>query len=261
MGYIDFFGKQIPSYGLCFVAGIAMSACVAAGLIKKRKIAGIDLTGSAVYTMVGAIVGAKLLFIIVSWEQIQAYNLSFLDVLRGGFVFYGGLIGGVAGLFIYIKQFKLKLADFLDIYATVLPLGHAIGRIGCFFSGCCYGMKMSTNCFLCVTYEHPQNALTPQGVPLLAIQLIEAFFLFLCFLLMLTLFLKAHKLKGRLAYMYACVYAILRFILEFFRGDKERGGAFRLSTSQWISLGILILMSAIWIISYKKEKRSYNEGN
>lgn len=254
-GYITVFGKEIPLYGLCFIVGVAVAAIVAAGLIKKKKIDGFDLAGSAVYTMIGALVGAKLLFVAVSWEQIRAYHLSFLDVMRGGFVFYGGLIGGAAGLFIYVKQFKLPLADFLDIYATVLPLGHMFGRIGCFLGGCCYGMQMESECFLCVVYDEPYNALTPRGVPLLAVQLIEAFCLFVYFLVMLGLFYKAKPLSGCLAAVYASAYAVLRFTLEFFRGDKERGGFLSLSTSQWISLGILVLAVAVFIVQQRKRKK------
>lgn len=254
-GYISFLGREIPLYGLCFIAGVAMAACVATGLIKKKKIDGFDLAGSAVYTMIGAIVGSKLLFIAVSWEQIRAYNLSFLDVMRGGFVFYGGLIGGFAGLLIYVKQFKLNLRDFLDIYATVLPLGHAFGRVGCFLGGCCYGMEMSHECFLCVVYDNPYNALTPRGVPLLAVQLIEAACLAVCFAVMMILFYKAKPLRGKLAPIYACAYAVLRFTLEFFRGDKERGSLY-FSTSQWISLGILAAVVGIALIKKIKNRGS-----
>ncbi|MBQ7879411.1 MAG: prolipoprotein diacylglyceryl transferase [Clostridia bacterium] len=255
-GYISVLGKEIPLYGLCFIAGVAMAACVATGLIKRRKIDGFDLAGSAVYTMIGALVGAKLLFIAVSWEQIRAYNLSFLEVIRGGFVFYGGLIGGAAGLLVYVKQFKLRLSDFLDIYATVLPLGHAFGRVGCFLGGCCYGMEMSSACFLCVVYDEPYNVLTPRGVPLLAVQLIEAACLVVYFVIMLVLFFKVKPLQGKLAPVYACAYAVLRFTLEFFRGDKERGGAFSFSTSQWISLAIFLTVAIIVMIKRMKNRGS-----
>ncbi len=247
-GYFNVFGKTIPVYGLCFMAGVALSALVAVGLIKKRKIDAFDLAGSAIYAMIGGLLGSKLLFVVVSWEQIRAYQLTFLQVMQGGFVFYGGLIGGALGLYIYIKQFRLPLLDFLDIYAVVLPLGHALGRVGCFLGGCCYGMQMPTDCFLCVTYDEPLNALTPRGVPLLAVQLIEAFFLICIFSLLLILFLKNKRLYGGLALVYAFAYAVLRFTLEFFRGDKERGGAFSLSTSQWISLGILMVVAVIVLI-------------
>lgn len=259
MGNISIFGREIPLYGICFVLGIAISACVGVWLIKKKKIERFDLAASAVYTMIGAMVGAKLLFVLVSIEQIIKYNLSFLDVMRGGFVFYGGLIGGILGLFIYTKQFKLKFLDFLDIYATILPLGHSLGRVGCYFSGCCYGMEVSSGSFMSVVYEKPNNALTPVGVPLLAIQLIEAILLIFLFALMLILFLKVEKLNGKLAFVYAIAYAITRFILEYFRGDKERGGLLGISTSQWISILIALVSISIIItlvlIKRKKEQK------
>lgn len=254
-GYIKIFNRELPLYGLCFISGIAVAACVALLLIKKKKIEAFDLVCSAIYAVIGGLLGSKIMFVAVSWEEIRAYNLSFLEIIRGGFVFYGGLIGGVLGLLIYVKQFKLPMGDFFDVYATVLPLGHAFGRIGCFFGGCCYGMEMKHDGFFCVVYKNPYNALTPRGVPLLAIQLIEAGCLLICFAGMLTLFYRSKRLRGNLAEIYACAYAVLRFALEFFRGDKERGDFLFLSTSQWTSIVLILSVFLIRCIVYIKDKK------
>ena len=198
--------------------------------------------------MVGAFLGAKLLFIAVSLKQIIEYDISLVGVIKGGFVFYGGLLGGALGLYIYVKQFKLRFFEYADIYATVLPIGHALGRVGCFFAGCCYGIPHDG------LFSHTYTATvgtTPLGVPLLAIQLIEAIALFLLFLALLTVFLLSRQRLGFCSTVYAISYAVLRFALEFFRGDKGRG-VFIFSTSQWISL--LILALVLWVMRRKKKK-------
>ena len=207
--------------------------------------------------MIGAIIGAKLLFLIVSWEDIIKYNIPLVDVIKGGFVFYGGLIGGFLGLLIYASIYKIKLNKFLDIYAAVIPLGHAFGRVGCFFAGCCYGMEHDG--FLSFTYTETAGT-TPLGVPLLPIQLIEAACLILIFgVLMLVLF-KVNKV-GVVYKVYIVAYAIVRFVLEYFRGDGERGKFLFLSTSQWVSVGLIILCVAIilydkyWKKSDAEEKK------
>ncbi|MBR6795301.1 MAG: prolipoprotein diacylglyceryl transferase, partial [Clostridia bacterium] len=214
-----------------------------------------DIVGSAVYAMIGAFLGSKLLFIIVSYEQIIEYQISLVGVIKGGFVFYGGLLGGTLGLFIYAKQFKIDFFRYSDIYATVLPVGHAIGRVGCFFAGCCYGIPHDG--FLSYTYTFSVG-MTPLGVPLLAIQLIEALLLFLLFLVLLSLILLQKRRVGFCTAVYVITYAVLRFILEFFRGDKGRG-VFVLSTSQWISLLLAVLVLVILLQRGRKRKKEQDD--
>ncbi len=256
---ITILGREIPLYGLLFFTGIGIAALVAyLFLTKKRNIEGFDFTGSAIYAMVGAIIGAKLLALLVSIEYViiivQSDNFTFMEkmdaLLKNGFVFYGGLIGGILGFKIYGWQFKIKMASYFDVAATVLPLGHAFGRVGCFFGGCCYGVEHHG--WLSHVYQEGSVAAgagTPIGVPLLPVQLIEAACLLLLFAgLMVLFFMNKKKTPWLQTLAYACSYAVVRFILEFFRGDKERGGFLGVSTSQWIS--ILIVIGAVLLILY-----------
>ncbi len=252
--YFSVFGKTIPFYGLFYFIGIGVAATVALLLRKKSKISAFDLVCSAVYTMIGAIFGAKLLFLLVSMEQIIELKLSFEAILKGGFVFYGGLIGGALGLFVYVKQFKLKFFDYFDLYAVVLPLGHAFGRVGCFTAGCCYGIPYDG--FGSYTYRYAADAATPIGVPLLPIQLIEACCLFILFIVLLIFYAKKHTSKGFCLTVYACSYSILRILLEFFRGDKERGLFFGISTSQWISLLLFIGILTFRVVIFMKNRKN-----
>ncbi len=246
---ITIFGKTIPLYGICFFCGIAVAAGIGIFLVKRRRIVFFDFTCGAVYAMIGAILGAKLLFLLVSWKKIMELGLPLEAVLKGGFVFYGGLLGGALGLFIYGKQFKTDIRDYLDICATVLPLGHAFGRVGCFFAGCCYGIHYEG--IGSFTYTDPTSTSTPLNEPLLPIQLIESFFLLLLFATLMLLFFKIDK-KGLVAMVYIIAYAVLRFILEFFRGDVERGAFLNLSTSQWISL--VLLCGTVLMYWFEKKK-------
>lgn len=258
---IDFLGKEIPLYGLFFFIGIFVAGGIATFIKKKRNIDGFDLLCSVVFTLIFAIVGAKLLFIIVSWDYVvqifSTEGASFADkmgaVLKGGFVFYGGFIGGFAGLIFYCKVFKEKVWNYLDVYATVVPLGHAFGRVGCFFGGCCYGMEYDG--IFSYTYEGPLIGQTPIGVPLFPVQLFEAFFLVLIFGAMMVIFFKTKEQYHLTVYGYLASYCVVRFVLEFFRGDKERGGAFFLSTSQIISILIAFITIGyiVWTV-WLKEK-------
>lgn len=248
--FVNIFGKEIPIYGIAWILGTAIAAVIALLLSKKREIERYDLVYSAVFSMLAGAFGAKLLFIAVSLKTIIEQNIPFIAVLRGGFVFYGGLIGGAIGLVIYTRMFKLNTLRFFDLYALVVPLGHAVGRIGCFYSGCCYGME----------YDGPFNVeysstlgMTPLGIPLLPVQLIEALLLALLFVVLLVVFFKC-KSTGVVTVVYLYSYSFLRFVLEFLRGDVERGLLFNLSTSQIVSLLIVISVTVIILIKNKKQR-------
>jgi len=247
--YISIFGNDIPMYGILFFLGIFISVILAIIFVKQSKISLFDFFSAVAFILIGAIIGAKALFIIASIDLIVELQLSFMEVMRGGFVFYGGLIGGALGLWLYCKFFKMSMRKLCPICSTVLPLGHAIGRIGCFFAGCCYGIEYHGA--LSYTYTQSINIFTPIGVPLLPIQLIESFILLLIFAICLIFYLKNRE-SYLSSIVYSISYAVVRFVLEFFRGDGERGGVLGLSTSQWISILIVLFIVSLIIIHKRR---------
>ncbi len=254
--YIEIFGKQIPMYGVCFIVGMLLAVFVAWLLTKKyQEVPIIDVACSAIYAGIGALVGAKLLFIIVNFGLIIDGTLTLLQAFQGGFVFYGGLIGGVIGLFIYVKLYKLNAFKFFELYATIVPLGHSIGRVGCFLGGCCYGIEYDGP--LSCTYDINIGN-TPVGVPLFPVQLVEAFLLLCLFFVLLVLYIKKRHL-GIQVLTYGFAYCLIRFSLEFLRGDKERGALLGMSTSQFISLLFAAVLIAVIVIRLKKAKNKTAE--
>lgn len=245
---IYIFGYSIPLYGIFFYMGIAIAVTVAMILHRRAGTDIFDIAGSGIYAMIGAIAGAKLLFLAISAKQLIEQHIPIEAAIKGGFVFYGGLLGGALGLIIYTRQFKMDFRPLADLYTTVLPLGHAFGRVGCFFAGCCYGIPWEHG----YTYSYTVGS-TPVGIPLLPIQLIEAGFLVLLFTVQLILYIRCPRI-GRNTMLYLAVYPIMRFILEFFRGDSERGKLLWFSTSQWVSLMILAVIFAIEVKKYIKKR-------
>lgn len=251
---IEIFGRFFPMYGVMFFIGVAVACGVAMLIVKRAGIERYDFVYAGVFTMIGAGIGAKLLFIIVSWDAILEYGI--MAAIFGGFVFYGGLLGGIFGLWLYTHMYKLPTLRFFEVGAVVLPLGHAFGRVGCYFGGCCYGMPYDGP--FAVTYTHTLGD-TPLGIPLLPTQLIEATFLALLFVVQLILFIRftkkgAENLNGKCVLVYLASYSIFRFVIEFFRGDEVRGGIASISTSQWISLGLFICAVILLVrIINKKE--------
>ena len=226
------FGLTIPMYGVMSAIGM-LAAFVLLGFTRKHtRFSEDQALSAALWAIIMGFIGAKVLYWLVEIDQIIADPAYLLRTLREGFVFYGALIGGLGGVAIYALIKKLPFFSLTDYFIPALVIGHAFGRIGCFFAGCCYGME----CDLPISIVFPAGSAAPAGVPLLPTQLMESAFLFLlCAFLVWRLTKK--KPFGTVSGWYMVLYGAWRFGIEFFRRD-ERGFVGALSTSQFISIFI-----------------------
>ncbi len=238
---INVFGLIVPMYGPLILLGCVLGILVAVYMPARRDVPKQDIFFGALYALLGTIIGAKLLYLAISLPGlIEAHGAApwTLDdvsyLFKHGFVFYGGLIGAVGGIFAYGKQFRLRFWHLTDSLIPSVPLIHAIGRIGCFCAGCCYGRPMDPPWGV---YFSADSA-APFGVSLFPVQLAEAA---LNFMLFIALFVYSRKPRAdrQLTGLYITGYGIIRFALEFVRGDGDRGLFWLLSTSQWISLALI----------------------
>lgn len=186
------------------------------------------------WMLVFSFIGARIFYI---FTDFRSFLLNPLEILlsRSGFVFYGGVIFGVITLYVLAKLHKIKFLKLSDIIASGVPLAHAFGRLGCFSYGCCYGRPTES----AIGVLFPKNCPAGfAGVPVIPTQLIEAFFLFLLFFILIFL-KKRKKFDGQILAFYLIFYSAIRFVIEFFRGDP-RGNVFFLSFSQFIAIIIII---------------------
>src|SRR5438128_4151456 len=201
-----------------------------------------------IYIIISALIGAKLLLLVTDFSTFAADPRELLTLARSGGVFYGGLILAVVVALWYIRRIGLPLWTTCDVFAPGIALGHVVGRFGCLFAGCCYG-KPTTKPWG-ITFTDPfaaANVGTPLGVPLHPTQLYEAGAEFIILLMLLATERKGRPFAGRTFWLYMLLYAISRFIIEFYRGD-ERGTIGMFSTSQFIS--ILLAPLAIVMLVY-----------
>lgn len=232
----------IHGYGLMIAIGI-LAAYAVTSYRAPRK--GLDLDhvfGIAIGAIIGGFLCAKLLYFITIYKDIIE-NPKLLLNFADGFVVYGGIVGGIVVSYLYCRYHKLNFLDYADLILPAVALAQAFGRIGCFLAGCCYGKV--TESAMHITFTHSQFA--PNDVPLIPTQLISSGLDFLNFIALVII---AHfsKKKGQVTAFYLIFYSIGRFILEFFRGDIERGSVGNLSTSQFIS--IFILAAGIAFLAY-----------
>ncbi len=194
--------------------------------------------------VLGGMIGARLLYYIVEIPNI-IQRPSILWDFSYGYVVYGGIIGGVAVSYIYCKMKKVHFMSYFDLVMPVVSLAQGFGRLGCFFAGCCYGKE--TNLPIGIVYHNSNTA--PNGVSLIPTQLISSAGNF-AFAFILMAYAKRNPKPGKVAAMYLLLYSVGRFGIEFFRNDY-RGSIGFLSTSQLISMIILVLGIGLYVVSNK----------
>src|SRR5258705_3362814 len=226
----------VYTYGVLLAAAYLLGLKFAMVRAKSRGLDASRVLDVGIYIIISALVGAKLLLLITDFRTFTADPRELLTLARSGGVFYGGLILAVTVALWYIRRIGLPLWTTCDVFAPGIALGHVVGRLGCFFAGCCYGKPTSVP--WAITFTDPfaaANVGTPLNVPLHPTQLYEAGAEALILILLLLTERKGHKFAGRTFWLYMLLYAVTRFIIEFYRGD-ERGHVGIFSTSQFISL-------------------------
>ena len=237
---IDIGILHLKTYGACMATGFLFCWWLIEKLSGRK-----DLSNLLLSLMIGGVAGSRIAYVIEHWQAEFAANpLQVIRVDQGGLMFYGGFILSFviffAGCF-QKKESPLKLADLL---AAVIPLGHAFGRIGCFFYGCCYGRDSDAWCAVTFPmgspswYEHGRKM-----VSVLPTQLFEAAALLLLFGGLMWVWRGrtaggGKRGEGLILGLYLCGYAVIRFGIEYLRGDP-RAAVGPFSISQAISLGML----------------------
>jgi len=235
---------------MAFLSGIALA-------MREARRVGEDpdkILDLSFYMLIASIIGSRLLYAIVNWPTFRDDPLEVFRLWHGGLVFYGGFIGALLAALLFVGSKGLHLWKTADIMAPSIAFGQFVGRIGCFFAGCCYGKV----CDLpwAVTFTDPES-LAPKGVPLHPTQLYASLNALLIFLVLSAL-KGRKKFEGQVFWIYALLYGVTRFIIEYFRGD-ERGMFIEnlLSTSQLIGL-IMVAVAIVMLIVLRKRHAGNN---
>ena len=241
-------GLTIYSYGVLLAAAYLLGLQFALMRARSRGLPSQQVMDLGIWIIISALVGAKLLLLIVDFDQFTANPRDLLSLARSGGVFYGGLIAAVAVALIYLRRHKLPLWTTTDVFAPGIALGHIVGRLGCLLAGCCFGKPASVP--WAITFKDPAamaNVGTPLGIPLHPTQLYEAGAEAVILVFLLLFERRGRPFPGRTFWSYMLLYGISRFIVEFYRGDN-RGMVFdTLSTSQFVSL-LLVPLSIVMLI-------------
>lgn len=226
----------VYTYGVLLAAAYLTGLWLAVRRARARGLNGDRVMDLGIWIIASALIGAKLLLLVVDFRYYSQNPGEIFSVIRSGGVFYGGLIAAVAVAFWYMRRATLPLWPTTDAFAPGIALGHVVGRLGCVMAGCCYGRPTSVPWAITFTNTlAAENVGTPLGVALHPTQLYEAGAELIILVLLLATERRGRAYPGRTFWLYMLMYALTRFIIEFYRGDP-RGMVGALSTSQFISL-------------------------
>lgn len=248
---LHFGSFSLPTYGFLVSTGVLVGLIVAAKLSKQQGLDPEKTWNLGILAVLFAIIGAKVLLFINDWKWYAARpsEIFSLSTWQAGGVFYGGLIGAIAVSIWYIRRNDMPVLRTCDAFAPGLALGHAIGRVGCFAAGCCYGKPTSLPWG--VTFTNPlAQAIsgTPLGVPLHPTELYETIVELINFFILYWL-IRHKKFEGQIIGSYLFLYGVARYFLEFLRDDPERGSVFggMMTGTQLISIILVLAGGALWV--------------
>lgn len=243
----------IYSYGLllalAYLAGLRLA-------IVRARACGLDgstVMDLGIWIIISALVGAKLMLLIVEWRHFSLNPSELWSLAQSGGVFYGGLLLALIVALLFIRAKRLPVWTTCDVFAPGIALGHVVGRVGCFLAGCCYGRETSVPWAVTFSNEFAHaNVGTPLGVHVHPTQLYEAGAELLILMFLLVWERKGRPFPGRTFWSYMLLYGVSRFIIEIYRGDP-RGVVFdTISTSQFIAI-ILVPLSIIMLLRLARQ--------
>lgn len=230
---------HIYTYGLFVALGLLTGLWIAAREARKAGIDSDRIMDMGFFAAVSGIAGARLFYVLLNPSEFSGNLFGILKIWEGGLVFYGGFITAAIATLIYIRKRKLPPGTTADILALAMPLGHAVGRIGCFFAGCCHGRMTDLPWGVC--FNDPNTLARPMGIPLHPTQLYSSAANLIIFLILLTLH-RNRRFTGRRIFVYVFLYGIARSFIEMFRGDDRGTVLFEwLSTSQAIGITAAVI--------------------
>ncbi len=256
----------ITWYGVLVAAGFFAAVRWSMAVARRNGLRVAVIERLAFWCIVAAVAGSRLLYVVTELGYFLEHPLEVFNPRQGGLVFLGGLLGALAASVVVLGREREGLWRYGDVMLPSVALGHALGRVGCFSVGCCYGRAAPGLPWAVRFPESPWTQIAPAGVPLHPVQLYEAA-VNLAIFAALTALYRRRRFDGQIALAYLLCYGLARMGLELLRGDELRGFVFRehlgpvLSTSQLTSALMVLAAAVAWPILARRAARSPASGS
>ncbi|MCB2193232.1 MAG: prolipoprotein diacylglyceryl transferase [Deltaproteobacteria bacterium] len=245
----------LHTYGVLLALGAALGLWLLTHLAKKTGLDPDRVMSLALWLLISGLVGSRLMFVLLEPAQFKAAPWRVLAIWEGGLVFYGGVAAALIVGLILMRRWRMPMLTLMDCGAPALALAQAIGRLGCFSAGCCYGRGFEGG-WCAVTFTDPFS-LAPRGVPLHPTQLYTAAAL-LVILGVLLLLWRHRRFAGQIFFTYGFLHGIARVIIETFRADWRGEPIMGLTPTGWFALGLAVVSAAALI--YLRKKNAAKQG-
>jgi len=244
----------VHTYGALIAIGFIVGLLIAMREGRRNGIDSQKIMDMGLLLIISGVVGSRITYILMNFSQYSTNPLNMFKLWEGGLVFSGGLLAAIISLFFYLRHHKLDFWRIGDIWAPALAVGQAMGRIGCFMAGCCYGKE--SHGFCSVVFTDPKS-IAPLNIPLYPTQLFDSLGNFIIFAILMILSARK-KFQGQVFLWFLIMHSTARLVIEKFRGDDR--GIF-LGTNWTVTqfLAIVILISAISALFYLKSKHEKNQ--
>jgi phosphatidylglycerol:prolipoprotein diacylglycerol transferase len=247
----------LPTYGLLLALAAFLVLFIWIKIAKREGFDTLQMADLGFYALLAGILGSKVALLVVDFKYYWQNPGDILSIFRAAGVYIGGIIAALIVIILFALKKRLPLWKLADTAALPVPLGQAIGRVGCFFAGCCYG-KQAGSLPWSVVFTDPaahENTGVPLGIPLHPTQVYQSLNDLSLFFILLIIW-RFKKFHGQILWIYILLYSITRGILEFFRGDLSRGVYFGgwISTSQIIGIVGVIVSVTMLTHLYRKSR-------
>lgn len=250
---------RLYTYGLCFAVGVLLGAWLAGRQVRREAdcpLSAAALGDLILAAVIGGVVGGRLLYILLNWPEYAARPWEIIALWHGGLIFYGGFVGGVLAACWYAHRRLTQarawsFANFLRVLDLLMPslaIAQSVGRLGCFFNGCCYG-RPTTSAWGMMFPGAP--------APLYPTQLLESLATLILFVVLRAIQAWPHRRAplrpGLLIALYLILYGTARFAIEFLRGDNPHWWL-GLTLSQWLGLAAVPL--GFWLLLWRHREKA-----
>lgn len=252
----------IHTYGFLLALGVVCGIGLSLILAKKENLDKKVLADFLFYAILVGLVGAKVWYFFTEFGYYLKNPGEIPSLITSAGTFQGGIIFAILFVAWYVRKHNLDFKVIGDVLAPAVALAHFFGRMGCFSAGCCWGREAHDSS-IALKFTSPETSTgVPHGVPLYPTQLIEAILNLLNFIILLLVFRKK-KFNGQVFVLYIFNYSIIRFFVEFFRGDDGRGYIFGGTEHPFTSLSVPQLVSIaaiiVAIMLYRRFKKAATE--
>ena len=276
----------LHTYGFFVALGFISAIYISCWLRRREGQPDADVSGVALWMVAAGIFFGRVAYVMEHWtaEFAAAPFPAVLRVDRGGLMFFGGFLGAVGAMALYARFRRTPFTVLSDVYSVTLPLGHALGRLGCFFYGCCHGKITSSWAGVRFPVDSPAWSLHSQmlcecpgeipeafraaaaqqleraSLPVLPVQFIEAAANFAIFTALFFVYKRPGRVNGVVTGLYLMLYGVFRFLIELLRGDDRMDTFLGLSIGQTIALGVFLsgALSMAWALARKNLNRATN---